>query len=108
MLIKLGTFPREFERKSWEDLDKRYYMILLLSWLTIYTIVTVLGNLTYSPNAHDAKAREDYLDMIRNSIPAEIIEPVESNSGIAEEVISDYVTEQSADQSEVQETSPID
>ncbi len=101
------NFPREFERKTWDDLDKRYYMILILSWLTVYTLVTIMGNIQYNTNAHVAKARADYLDLIRQAIPAEILDPVDSTPALVEEIPGNYDPETSAVPSKAQETSPV-
>ena len=57
LVNQITHFPREFERKSWDDLDKKYYMILILSWITIFSLVTILGNIKYDTGAHNAKAR---------------------------------------------------
>jgi TonB family protein len=45
---KLAGFPKEFERNIWEDLDKRYYSILLGTWLFVYMIVAIFGTRDYA------------------------------------------------------------
>ena len=39
--FRLAGFPSEFERNIWEDLDKRFTLIVLSSWVAVYTIVTI-------------------------------------------------------------------
>ena len=72
---RLAGFPKEFERNILEDLDKRFYTILLLSWAFVYTIAIILGSREYDASMLNARARENYLQKFYQ---AEIIEPVES------------------------------
>ena len=58
------AFPVEFENHFLADLDRRFYGILLLSWLTIFSFVQLLGNLQYDPSAVHARIRQAYLDQI--------------------------------------------
>jgi TonB family protein len=60
---KLAGFPKEFERNIWEDLDKRFYMILLGTWLFVYLIVAILGTRDYAAMelALNEKIRQDFL-----------------------------------------------
>ena len=55
-------FPKEFEKKPWDDIDKRYFIILFTSWLLVYTTVTILGNISYDDAAFSARARADYME----------------------------------------------
>ena len=81
---RLAGFPREFERNILEDLDKRFYAILLISWAFVYSIAIIMGNTEYDLDALNAKARENYLQKFYQ---AEIIEPIdtieEDDSGLA-------------------------
>ncbi len=60
--FRLTGFPREFERNIWEDMDKRYLLIMLLSWLFVYGIAVILGAIDYDMDALARKARQNYLD----------------------------------------------
>jgi len=68
-------FPKEFERNIWEDLDKRFYLILLGSWLFVYTVVFILGSQEYDTSALEALARRNYLEKFYQ---AEIVAPVDA------------------------------
>ena len=48
---KIVGFPKEFEKNIWEDLDKRFYLILFCSWLFVYTIAIIMGNTEYDTAA---------------------------------------------------------
>jgi TonB family protein len=60
--FRLTGFPKEFERNVWEDMDKRYMLIMLASWLFVYGIAVILGSIDYDQAALAAKARQNYLD----------------------------------------------
>jgi TonB family protein len=60
--FRLTGFPKEFERNIWEDMDKRYMLIMLISWVFVYGIALILGAIDYDQAALAAKARQNYLD----------------------------------------------
>jgi len=70
------VFPREFERKIWNDIDKIYYLILIGSWLTIYSLVTILGNIEFDAALLSERARAGYMKMLQDYPVSKIIEPV--------------------------------
>lgn len=72
---RLAGFPKEFERNVWEDLDKRFFLIVFISWFSVYTLAAILGSTEYDAAAHAAKARQNYLEKFYQ---AEIVEPVET------------------------------
>jgi TonB family protein len=72
---RIVGFPKEFERNIWEDLDKRFYIILLCSWLFVYTLAIILGNKEYDTAALDALARRNYLEKFYQ---AEIVAPIDA------------------------------
>lgn len=85
--FKIIEFPKEFEKNVWEDLDKRFYLILFCSWLFVYTIAIIMGNTEYDTAALDALARQNYLEKFYQ---AEIVAPIdafeeETGPGIGEE-----------------------
>lgn len=42
--FKLAGFPKEFERNFWDLFDKRYYLILIVTWLVAYSFVLLMAN----------------------------------------------------------------
>jgi TonB family protein len=85
--FKIIEFPKEFEKNIWEDLDKRFYLILFCSWLFVYTIAIIMGNTEYDTAALDALARQNYLEKFYQ---AEIVAPIdafeeETGPGMGEE-----------------------
>lgn len=73
--FRLAGFPSEFERNIWEDLDKRFFLIVLISWATVYTMATILGNTEFDDAAAAAAARKSYLEKFYQ---AEIVGPIEA------------------------------
>jgi TonB family protein len=60
--FRLTGFPKEFERNFLEDIDKRYMLIMLGSWIFVYGIAIILGTVSYDQEALAAKVRQNYLD----------------------------------------------
>ena len=87
--FRLTVFPKEFERNIFEELDKRFYIILLCSWIFTYTVGIILGTREYAEDALQDEIRKRYL---KEFYEAEIIEPViaeeeeEAGPGIGEEI----------------------
>lgn len=67
---KLRSFPKEFERNFWETADKRYYVILIASFIAVYGIVIYLANAKYSKEQLESQIRQKY---IQKFYQAEII-----------------------------------
>jgi TonB family protein len=85
--FRLTVFPKEFERNIWEDLDKRFYIILFSCWIFVYSICIFLGMKEYSEADLQESIRKRYL---KEFYEAEIIEPIvieeeEGGPGIGEE-----------------------
>jgi len=59
--FKITTFPKEFERNIWEDLDRRFYIILLASLAIIYGMIIYLANVEYSQEFVENQIRQNYL-----------------------------------------------
>jgi len=73
--FRLTGFPKEFERNFLEDIDKRYLLIMLGSWIFVYGIAIILGSVNYDQEALAATVRQNYLDKFYQ---AQIVaEPVE-------------------------------
>ena len=86
--FRLTVFPKEFERNIFEELDKRFYTILLISWIFTYTVGIILGTREYAEEDLQDEIRKRYL---KEFYEAEIIEPIieeeeEGGPGIGEEV----------------------
>ncbi len=74
--IALDVFPKEFEHRIWADLDRRFYGILLLSWLVIYSVAITLGRIEYDTEEISARIRQAYLDEFRLQ-PANLVLNIE-------------------------------
>jgi TonB family protein len=99
---RIVGFPKEFERNLWEDLDKRFYLILLCSWLFVNTVVIILGSKEYDTAALDAFARRNYLEKFYQ---AEIVAPVDA---FEEETGPGMGEEQAQEEEQVDERSERD
>jgi TonB family protein len=85
--FRLTVFPKEFERHIWEEIDKRFYIILFSCWIFIYSICIFLGIKQYSEADLQESIRKRYL---KEFYEAEIIEPIvseeeEEGLGVGEE-----------------------
>lgn len=82
--FRLAGFPKEFERNFWETLDKRYYSILLVTFLLMYSIVFILASRDWQLSEDDlSKLKEQVRQMVYE---AEIIttEPEEVEVNVLE------------------------
>lgn len=59
--FRLVSFPKEFERNFWEELDRRFYIILLSSLAIVYGIIIFMANTEYSTDFVENQIREKYL-----------------------------------------------
>lgn len=59
--FKLVAFPKEFERNFWEDLDRRFYIILLSSLAIVYGMIIFMANKEYSSQYVEDQIRAKYL-----------------------------------------------
>lgn len=97
--FKILAFPKEFERNIWESLDRRFYVILLISLGIIYGMVIYLANSQYSKEVIDSKIKQKYLQRFYEAqiIPeATVNTELESGAGIGEEPAAEE--EQQADE----------
>ncbi len=71
--FKLVGFPREFERSFWDVFDKRYYTILIITWIILYSF-------TYYMSTREWKIPEQVREKIRQTymrqLYAEFVTPV--------------------------------
>jgi len=92
---RIAGFPKEFERNIWEDLDKRFYIILILSWLFVYGLGITLGLKDYATADLEAKIRDKYL---KEFYQVEFAEPVVTEEDITGPGIGEQVEEEPVDE----------
>ena len=86
--FRLTGFPKEFDRNILEEMDKRYMLIMLLSWVFTYGLGIILGSIDYDQEALAAKARQNYLqkfyqaEMVTEVLPQE---QIDTGQGAGEE-----------------------
>jgi TonB family protein len=88
----IHAFPKEFERNIWEELDRRFYIILIASLAVVYGFIIYLSNVHFSQEQVEQAIKKTYLKKIYE---AEIVEetPVVKKAatnegpGIAEEAV---------------------
>ncbi len=62
--LALRSFPKEFERHIFEELDRRFYIILLASLAVIYGIIIYLSNMEYNKEKVEEAIKQQYLRKI--------------------------------------------
>ncbi len=93
--FKLVGFPKEFERSFWEVFDKRYYAILLITWVVLYGFVFYMTTREWQISEQEKeKIKQTYLKQLY----AEIMSPVETTS--AEEEGGGMMGEETAQKEE--------
>jgi TonB family protein len=60
--FQITVFPREFERHIWQDLDRRFYIILIAALVFVYGVVFTLASIKYDTARLDEMARQRYLE----------------------------------------------
>jgi len=63
--FQLAGFPKEFERNLWEELDKRYVLILLIIWVVSFTF-------TYFMSSRDWRLSEAEMEKIKREALAKV------------------------------------
>jgi len=95
--FRLTAFPKEFERNILEGFDRRYYLILLISFLLVYGNVIIFANKEYSQEAINSAVKKNYLKKFYDTefIVETPQEPEQSDamSGGEEEVVEEKVDE---------------
>ncbi len=88
--FQLAGFPKEFERNIWEELDKRFWSILLFTWVVSFGLAFYLSNKEWHISEEEiARLKEKvirtvYSDIIITEEPAVEDTGVEG-PGVAEE-----------------------
>ena len=63
--FKLVGFPKEFEKQFWESLDKRYYSILLITFLFMYSFAFFLASRDWQLSQEDLdKLKRRVIEMV--------------------------------------------
>jgi TonB family protein len=85
--FRLTGFPKEFERNIWEDLDKRYVLIMLGSWIFVFGFAIMLQTMDYDQSALAAKARQNYLDKFYQAqiVSEPVAQEEETGAGVGDE-----------------------
>lgn len=83
--FRLAGFPKEFERNVWEELDKRYYIILVSCWIVIFSITTYLGNKEYPTDELSEQIRQKFIQKVydiklQQEPEPEVLEPTDGGS----------------------------
>ena len=89
--FRLVGFPKEFERNIWEDLDKRFYIIMLSSWIFTYAIAIILGTVEYDTDALARQTRQNYLQKFYQAeiVPEDTFAEDETGPGMGEEAVEE-------------------
>ncbi len=62
--FKITTFPKEFERNIWEELDRRFYIIILSALAVVYGFVIYLGNKDFPKDLVNEQIKQSYLKKV--------------------------------------------
>lgn len=60
----IHAFPKEFERNIWEELDRRFYIILIASLAVVYGFIIYLSNVQFSKEKVEQAIKKTYLKKI--------------------------------------------
>ena len=73
--FRLAGFPKEFEKGFWDLFDKRYYTILLITWVVLYAFTIYMSNREWMiSDQMKERIKQNYLQ----NLYAEIITPEEA------------------------------
>lgn len=80
--FRIVAFPREFEKSLFEDIDQRFYIVLMISLALIYGWVIILGNIKFSQEFVDSQIRNSLLNRYYEAaIGEEFVEEEEEGEG---------------------------
>ena len=83
--FKLVGFPKEFERSFWEVFDKRYYAILLVTWVVLYAFTFFMSSRAWQISEMEKqRIKRSYLQQLYT----EIVVPEEPAAGEGEEQLT--------------------
>ncbi|MBN2364951.1 MAG: TonB family protein [Calditrichaeota bacterium] len=72
--FRLAGFPKEFEKGFWDIFDKRFYTILLITWVILYAFALYMSNREWTMSE---QAKERMKQSYLQNLYAEIITPEE-------------------------------
>ncbi|RMF61059.1 MAG: hypothetical protein D6748_02610 [Calditrichaeota bacterium] len=99
--FRLAGFPKEFERNFWETLDKRYYSILLITFLIVYGWVFYVANQEWVLSEEQISQLKKRI--IEKVYDVEIITPPEGELTEEEGAGGELITEEAPEPEEVSE-----
>ncbi len=90
----IHAFPKEFERNIWEELDRRFYIILIASLAVVYGSVIYLSHVQFSKERVNQAIKKTYLKKIYQAelvTEPEVTKNPASTAGpsVAQEVIQE-------------------
>ncbi len=62
--FEIHAFPKEFERNIWEEIDRRFYIILFASLALVYGSIVYLSNVQYSKEKVEDAIKRAYLKKV--------------------------------------------
>ena len=80
---RIVSFPKEFERGLFGDLDIRFYLILISSLVVVYSVVIILANLEYTDQEVADLLKQKYIQRIYDA-EFEIQETEDENAVVEE------------------------
>lgn len=83
--FRIVAFPREFERNVWDELDRRFYIILLSALAVVYGIVIFMANIEYSEESIQEAILERYVTQIYEAPPSVVEDVAGSSSTVGAE-----------------------
>jgi len=97
--FRLAGFPKEFERNFWDSLDKRFYLILLITWVFSYVLAFYLSSLNWEFSAEQIEKFKR--TVIQKAYGAEIL--TETTPLTEEETLSTEVEAAAAETEKISE-----
>ncbi len=80
--FRLAGFPKEFERNFWELLDKRYYMILIITWVVLYSFVWFMSTREWQLSEKEQqKIKQSYIQQFYAELAAPTQPTVQEGEG---------------------------
>ena len=79
--FRLVSFPKEFEKNVFEDIDQRFYIVLMISLALVYGWVIILGNIKYSQEYVDSQIRNKIMNQYYEAAIGEEVAVEEEGEG---------------------------
>lgn len=87
--LALRSFPKEFERNFFEELDRRFYVILLASFAVVYGAIIYLSSIEFSKEKVEEAIKQQYLrkiyqvELVAEEQPPQVETKSEEGTGAA-------------------------